>query len=384
MTRKRRLALVAVPAVAVAVAAVFLVTQNSPPPTSSPIGEIKSVPVKPIPETAAIIFWSTRNSSGPALGPGFVYTMDIDGGNITQITFNPEPIEHTAASHDRRYVATDQHDVARVPYSLWVFDLERKTEARLVPGFYAAGGGGMDWSPDGFIYFAGEPRKDAGRNIYKIKPDGSALTQLTFYQLKPTFPPDPAQTGDVSVSEDGSKVAFVRIVTRPIDNKRYLPNPQIWVMNSDGSDQHMVFNGGEELGDSGSRDAIGAYDPEISPDGTKVVFSLTNPRHRNFASIGVNTAHDIHVINIDGTGLQRLTSPGPVCIIPDWSDSKILFTEYNERDHYVGLAIMNPDGSGVRRLESGVELWRGGRHGKFLPPVAKPSQPLTPTSGSQD
>src|SRR5439155_16062826 len=278
----------------------------------------------------------------------FVYTMDIDGGNITQITFNAEPIEHTAASCDRRYVATDQHDVARVPYSLWVFDLELKTEARLVPGFFAAGGGGMDWSPDGFIYFAGEPRKDAGRNIYKIKPDGSGLTQLTFYKLKPTFPPDPAQTGDVSVSEDGSKVAFVRIVTRPLDNKRYLPNPQVWVMNSDGSDQHMVFNGGDELGDSGSRDAIGAYDPEISPDGTKVVFSLTNTRYRNFASIGVNTAHDICVINMDGTGLRRLTKPGPVCIIPDWTDNKILFTEYNEADRYVGLVIMDPDGTNGR------------------------------------
>jgi Tol biopolymer transport system component len=307
--------------------------------------------------------------------------MDLDGGNVTQITFDPEPYEHAAVSHDRRYIAADRHHsgfLGTPPYSLWVFDLERRTEARLVPGFYAAGGGGMDWSPDGFLYFAGEPRKGAGRNIYKVRPDGSQLARLTAYTLKPTPPPDPAQTGDVSVSEDGRAVAYVRILTRKVGDT-YLPNPQIWAMNADGSNQRMVYNGGERVGDSGSRDAIGAADPEISPDGTRLVFSQTNLDYRNFASIGVNTAHDIYTIGVDGTGLSRLTRPGPVCIIPDWIDRKILFTEYNEPAGYVGLVTMNPDGTGLRRLESGLELWRGGRHGKFIPSL-KRSVPAAPAT----
>ena len=79
-------------------------------------------------------------------------------------------------------------------------------------------------------------------------------------------------------------------------------------------------------------------------------------------------AHDLYIVNTDGTGLRRMTAPGPICVIPDWHDNKILYTEYNEKENFVGLVSMNVDGSGRKRLEPGLKkVWDGGMNGKFIP-----------------
>ena len=45
------------------------------------------------------------------------------------------------------------HGVNGERRDIWVIDLERKTERHLVPDFFTAGNGGVDWSADGSIYF---------------------------------------------------------------------------------------------------------------------------------------------------------------------------------------------------------------------------------------
>jgi len=95
-------------------------------------------------------------------------------------------------------------------------------------------------------------------------------------------------------------------------------------------------------------------------------FSQTDTNFRNFPS-SIKTAHNLWVIGLDGGGLSRLTEPGPVSIIPDWHNNRILYTEYSEKDQYIGLVLMNPDGTGKKRLETNLDLWCGGRHGKFIP-----------------
>ena len=178
------------------------------------------------------------------------------------------------------------------------------------------------------------------------------------------MPPDPAALSDLSLSNDGSLVAYVRGVARK-HNDNWMLKPQIWLMNSDGSNQRMLHDGGAALGIQG-RDVIGSNDPEISPDNRSVVFSHTNTEQHNFPSM-IDEGHDLWTMNIDGTGLRRLTQPGPISIIPDWGNDKILYTEYSDADKYCGLVLINTDGTGKRRLEEGIGLWRGGRHGKFIP-----------------
>jgi hypothetical protein len=123
-------------------------------------------------------------------------------------------------------------------------------------------------------------------------------------------------------------------------------------------------------------DAIGTFDPEFSPDNTKLVFSRTNLDYVNFPQYSVSTAQDIVTLNADGTGsLFYVTVPGPVSICPDWQNGKIVYTEYwdaaaiGSGTNYTGPALINPDGTGKTRVESALALWRAGRHTRFIRPT---------------
>jgi Tol biopolymer transport system component len=339
-----------------------------PKKTSTHIAEPKPVKLGKLPADAAIIFLSTRydpqRPARPDPGPYHLYVMNLEGGNITQLTFGePLDYEHAAVSPDRTMIVATRYYRDAEGHSqptLWVMDLEKQTEVQLVPDFYRAGGGGVDWALDGFIYFAGQPTLRPGRSqdvvlanvaandLYKIRYDGTGLTQLTN---------SPQGEVDVSVSEDGAWSTYVNQAARLRE-----PWMEIWMTRTDGKEHKFVYKSGR-VGEGS------AHDPEQSPDNQWVIFSQVNPDLKNWKEIGwLNTAHDIWVIRTDGTGLRRITPPGGVQIIPDWHDGEILYTEYNEKDHYVGLVTINPDGTGRKRLELGLQnIAHGGRHGKFLP-----------------
>ena len=338
------------------------------------IGTPRSITVGSLPDDASILYWSTRNEFS-ALGPSNLYVTNLTGSRVTQMTFSAKPYEHAGLSSDRRYIAANR--LANGISSLWIIDLKNRTEAQLVPEHRDSGGGGMDWSPDGFIFFSSAVVSGGDKNIYKIKPDGTQLTQLTFLVVSPnTTPPDPAVTGDVSVSDDGSLVAYARTVASVFPDDSWGPKTQVWIMNSDGTNQHLLYDDGRPGGMSGDN-PIGVFDPEISPDNTKVVFSRTNTDYFNFPSL-INSAQDLYVINVDGTGLTLVTAPGPISVISDWQNGKLVYTEYWDGaalggSSYTGPVVVNPDGTGKTRLESGgLALWRGGRHSKFFRPTTDP------------
>ena len=336
----------------------------TPPPTqplTAPAATPVVVDVRPIPASAAIIFYSVRSGIGPE-----IYTMDREGAEVTQITFlNPrpydQPYEHVAASFDRKLIAANRYlQGGSGPSGLWVIDLEHKTERRLVPDFFTAGDGGVDWSAEGFIYCAGRRTVRERSGLFRIRPDGSGLTQVLTLEAS-----DPGLVGDVSVAEDGSLLAFVRAVAAQVKSRTVLKT-QIWIARTDGSEPHMVDDGGPEVGNQGGF-PIGDFDPEISPDNKFVVFSRTNTQHVNFKD-SFNTAHDLWVAPLDrSTPARRLTAPGPISVVPDWHDGKIVYTEYSEATGYGGLVLINPDGTGYRRLEPLQSLRDGGRHGKWIP-----------------
>jgi Tol biopolymer transport system component len=235
---------------------------------------------------------------------------------------------------------------------LWLFDLKQKTEVQLVPDFETAGVGGVDWSRDGYIYFSGKTR-GGNQDIYKILPDGTGLTNLT---------ETPEDEFDVSVSDDGTLVAYNHLKSRWLKRK-----PEIWIMRSDGSQKRMIYDGGPEWGTFGGF-PIGSFDPEISPDNKRIVFSTTHTRHNNFGGAG---GQEICMMNLDGSGFVRFPCPQDgICMIPDWKDDLLLFTKYGEKEGYVGLATMSPDGKNERKLEKNLkQLWDGGRHGKWIAPL---------------
>src|SRR5213594_2271597 len=83
-----------------------------------------------------------------------------------------------------------------------------------------------------------------GPDIFTMNPDGTNIKQLTHVG------PDGLASWP-AWSADGKQIVFE---FRPPDRI-----PQIWVMNADGSDQHLVF----------TEQDFGENRPSFSPDGTK-------------------------------------------------------------------------------------------------------------------
>lgn len=307
--------------------------------SSSPSRAINDpVPVKlnRIPDTAEIVYHTH----------GFIYTMDHTGGGVTRITReNPRHWEHVAVSHDRRFVVANE--VLPNPKAepggksrLWLFDLERGTEARLVPEFASAGNGGVAWDSEGFIYFAAKEkdivpnpqrpedfiRNAAANDVYRVRHDGAGLARLGATT--------DAGEADVGVSPDGSLVSYIKQVI----NLSSGDHTEVWVMNRDGGNARRIYVGGITGKES-------VHDPEVSPDNKRVAFSKVNPAFKNFPSNpAANTAHDIYVVNLDGRDLRRLTQPGPISIIPNWRDNLILYTEINESGQFLGASTVRDSG----------------------------------------
>jgi len=125
---------------------------------------------------------------------------------------------------------------------------------------------------------------------------------------------------------------------------------EIFIMNSDGSEQTQVTN-----------PLIDAYNwqPECSPDGNKIAFAS---KYRLTHS-AMHT-EEIYIINTDGTGETRLTytlTPSEFgAQYPTWFPigPKITFWWQNEVNPftYEDTFIMNPDGTKQKPLNLGIPL----------------------------
>ncbi len=354
-------------------ASVTLSCCTKPPvqtPTGRQISVARATHIGDLQPDAAIIFSSQRwRPQRRSFGNWEVFVMNERGENAERMTYAEYSQEHAFVSPDHRFIATSRaQKEPQEQRELWVLDLQNKTEAQLVPDFYTAANGGFSWSRDGFIYFVGRPHKRDGTDIYRIRPDGTELTQITH---------TPEDEYDVSVSSDGEWLVFVRLVPRPPHRQA-----QIWLMRADGSNERMLYDGGPRLGADPAGFPFGSFDPCFSPDRTRVVFSRSNPDFDNFR----HGAQDICVINVDGTGF-RVISPkvGALQVIPSWVDDKILYTEINEKERYLGLVTIHPDGTGWQRLESGLKNWTdGGRNGRWIPRLDPqwPYRSVRPAAGA--
>jgi Tol biopolymer transport system component len=165
-------------------------------------------------------------------------------------------------------------------------DLRRLTAS---PGYDAE----ATVSPDGRkIVFTST--RDGDLDIYVMNIDGTGVRRLTN---------TPGYDGGPFFSPDGSKIVYRAYHPRTpeeLEDYRSLlrsglvrPNRvEIWVMDSDGSNQRQVTN----LGGAN-------FAPFFHPDGKRIIFSSNHrdPRSRNF---------DLYLINLDGSGLVQVTTSG--------------------------------------------------------------------------
>jgi TolB protein len=81
------------------------------------------------------------------------------------------------------------------------------------------------------------------------------------------------------------------------------------------------------------------YLPMYSPDGTKLAF--TSNRDGN---------PEIYVMNVDGSGLRRLTNHPSIDVTPTWSPTGTQIAFTSDRSGTASIYIVGDDGLGLRRV----------------------------------
>lgn len=157
-----------------------------------------------------------------------------------------------------------------------------------------------------------ESNRSGNFDIYIMKPNGAAVTQLTTNSSVDRMP---------AMNNRGDKVAFV--------SQRH-GNLEIYTMNADGSQVTRLTN-----------NSASDTDPAFSPDGTKIVFR--SARDGN---------DEIYVMNVDGTGQTNLSMHASSDARPTFSSdgTKIAFSSGRDGTFMREIYTMNLDGSAQMRI----------------------------------
>jgi len=118
---------------------------------------------------------------------------------------------------------------------MYLVDLDTEDITFLVTGNQAC------WSPDGTKIAYALDEGDKRSSIWVINSDGSGKTRLTFEE-------DDYCTG-LSFNYDGSKIVYLKGFTSyAVGGPEEEPEPnEIWVMDADGSNKHMIYAPGDSV-----------------------------------------------------------------------------------------------------------------------------------------
>jgi len=164
-----------------------------------------------------------------------IYVMNTTGGATRPITRLAKPFASDVESatwspSGKQLVFTVSNSKTGEPANgraLFVINADGSGQEQLTPWSLRAGGGRLDWSPDGtLILFRVTGARRLHGNIYTIHPDGSGLTQLTRY-------PAPKAVELGSFSPDGQWITFSRFSGTS-------PYSALFAMRSDGTGVRRV------------------------------------------------------------------------------------------------------------------------------------------------
>ena len=203
-----------------------------------------------------------------------IYSMDVHGNNLVQLTDHPASDQYPACSPDGRRIAfTSERGLTR---DLYVMDSDGNNVIRLTHNNFFESR--PTWSPDGTRIAFSSFRFDVGNSeIYAMDADGNNLTRLAkheFHDVRPSWSPD------------GRKIAFVSYRDGGMNDPEH-----IFVMNADGTGRRNL---------TGDTHLTKSFSPTWSPDGRKIAFQS----QRFFAQ---DARTHIYVITAEGEELEQLT-----------------------------------------------------------------------------
>src|ERR1700752_4580498 len=185
-----------------------------------------------------------------------------------------------------------------------------------VPAMSASRNAGPNVLHNVILFAAGQP--DDATQLGVMNPDGSGRRLLTNDQDHTYFYP--------AVSPDGRHIAASRFVR---ESGFFFRSEGLFLMDADGGGQTLLVRHNE----------IADAEPAWSPDGSQIAF-------QTFDFLEFGPVSRIYIINVDGTGLRKLSPPTDNEFVfddsPTWSPdgTKLAFT----RDWV--LYTINADGTG--------------------------------------
>lgn len=157
--------------------------------------------------------------------------------------------------------------------------------------------------------------------------NGSNIIRLTRNSADDMFP---------VWSPGGSRIAFVSNRDEKTELADLEGNTEIYIMNSDGSDQVNISN-------SPARE----LHPNWSPDGSRIIFNTTRDDTLRNALDHPFASFEIYSMNVDGSDWRRITNNSLTDTYASWSPdgSKILFRRKIDNNQNSEIFVMNSDGS---------------------------------------
>ena len=232
--------------------------------------------------------WHPDGQTIGFLDGGDLWLINLDGSNRQNLT-NSEIKFHSSApawSPDGTKIAYSARDA--VSYDIFVMDADGRNSENLTREHRH--NWEPSWSPYGnriiFVTWVGlNPPFGDETNLFVIDANGDNRRNLT---MNPR-----GKNANPSWSPDGTKIAY-RASPKPL---LWFPPHNIYVMNSDGTNQVMLTEEGRWVYEE---------QPTWSPDSKKIAFAKQTP----------DGFHDIFTINADGSGLQNITQTHRVS---EWS-----------------------------------------------------------------